>query len=42
MSLVGASLLAMIVNDNACLPGKRGVFEFIAGKPAPTKKARAA
>jgi hypothetical protein len=30
-------LPAMIVNDNACGPGKkRGVLESIAGKPAPT------
>ena len=27
----------MIVNDNACLPGKRGVAEFIASKLAPTR-----
>ncbi|WP_110662521.1 hypothetical protein [Pseudomonas jessenii] len=27
---------AMVVNDNACEPDKRGVFEAIAGKPAPT------
>ncbi|MVW88102.1 hypothetical protein EI969_19485 [Pseudomonas sp. PB101] len=35
-SLVGASLLAMVVNDNACKPDKRGALESIAGKPAPT------
>ncbi|PTT91929.1 hypothetical protein DBR45_54545 [Pseudomonas sp. HMWF031] len=34
---VGAGLPAMVVNDNACLPGKRGVLESIAGKPAPSK-----
>ncbi len=26
----------MIGNDNACEPDKRGAFESIAGKPAPT------
>jgi hypothetical protein len=36
MALAGAGLPAMVVNDNACEPGKRGVFEAIAGKPAPT------
>jgi hypothetical protein len=35
-SLVGAGLLAMVVNDNACKPDKRGALESIAGKPAPT------
>jgi hypothetical protein len=35
-SLVGASLLAMDVNDNACELDKRGALESIAGKPAPT------
>jgi len=30
---VGASLLAMIVNDNACLPAKRGALESIVGSP---------
>ncbi|PPK39880.1 hypothetical protein CD175_00105 [Pseudomonas laurylsulfatiphila] len=33
---VGASLLAMVVNDNACFPGKRGALETIASKLAPT------
>ncbi|KAB0500848.1 hypothetical protein F7R06_23140 [Pseudomonas moorei] len=37
MFLVGAGLPAMVVNDNACLPGKRGVLGSIAGKPATTK-----
>jgi hypothetical protein len=35
-SLVGAGLPAMVVDDNACEPDKRGVLESIAGKPAPT------
>jgi hypothetical protein len=35
-SLVGAGLPAMVVNDNAYKPDKRGVLEYIAGKPAPT------
>ena len=35
-SCVGASLLAMVVNDNACGLDKRGALESIAGKPAPT------
>ncbi|KPG94865.1 hypothetical protein AEQ67_22225 [Pseudomonas sp. RIT-PI-q] len=35
-STVGASLLAMVVNDDAFKPGKRGAFECFAGKPAPT------
>ncbi|MGF6201558.1 hypothetical protein [Pseudomonas laurylsulfatiphila] len=26
----------MVVNDNACELDKRGAFESIAGKPAPT------
>ncbi|MGF6203405.1 hypothetical protein [Pseudomonas laurylsulfatiphila] len=26
----------MVVNDNACEPEKRGAFEFIASKLAPT------
>jgi len=29
-------LPAMVVNDNACKPDKRGALESIAGKPAPT------
>ncbi|MBV7545617.1 hypothetical protein KW849_04760 [Pseudomonas sp. PDM26] len=29
-------MLAMVVNDNACEPDKRGALESIAGKPAPT------
>ncbi|VVO71699.1 hypothetical protein PS838_01326 [Pseudomonas fluorescens] len=33
---VGASLLAMDVNDNACLLVKRGALESIASKLAPT------
>ncbi|VVP16858.1 hypothetical protein PS838_03636 [Pseudomonas fluorescens] len=33
---VGASLLAMVVNDNACLLVKRGAIESIASKLAPT------
>ncbi|EJM38152.1 putative membrane protein [Pseudomonas sp. GM33] len=33
---VGASLLAMVVNDNACLLAKRGALESIASKLAPT------
>jgi hypothetical protein len=35
-SLVGTGLLAMVVNDNAYKPDKRGALESIAGKPAPT------
>jgi hypothetical protein len=35
-SLVGTGLLAMVVNDNAYKPDKRGALEPIAGKPAPT------
>ncbi|WP_223595564.1 hypothetical protein [Pseudomonas sp. A-R-19] len=35
-SLVGAALLAMVVNDNACQLNKRGALESIASKPAPT------
>nr|WP_180202309.1 Hpt domain-containing protein [Pseudomonas sp. SbOxS1]NYU01705.1 response regulator [Pseudomonas sp. SbOxS1] len=34
---VGASLLAMDVNDDALSLDKRGAFESFAGKPAPTK-----
>jgi putative Mg2+ transporter-C (MgtC) family protein len=34
---VGASLLAMVVNDNACLLAKRGALESIASKLAPTE-----
>jgi phosphoribosylaminoimidazole (AIR) synthetase len=33
---VGASLLAMVVNDNACLLAKRSVLDFIASRLAPT------
>ncbi len=33
---VGASLLAKVVSDNACLLNKCGACEFFAGKPAPT------
>jgi hypothetical protein len=33
---VGAGLPAMVVNDNACEPDRRGALESIAGKPAPT------
>ncbi|MNF76967.1 hypothetical protein D3C84_590940 [compost metagenome] len=33
---VGASLLAMVVNENACLQNKRSVLESIASKLAPT------
>jgi hypothetical protein len=40
-SLVGASLLAMVVNDNACDLDKRGALESIAGKPAPTDEGHA-
>jgi hypothetical protein len=36
-SPVGASLLAMVVNDDAPFLIKRGVFEPIASKLAPTK-----
>jgi len=36
-SPVGASLFAMVVNDNACGLDKRGAREVIAGKPAPTE-----
>jgi len=32
----GANLLAMVVNDNARILDKRGVFEIFASKPAPT------
>ncbi|MVW85765.1 hypothetical protein EI969_07385 [Pseudomonas sp. PB101] len=35
-SPVGAGLPAMVVNDNACEPNKRGALESIAGKPSPT------
>ena len=35
-SHVGAGLLAMVVNDNAYEPDKRGALESIASKPAPT------
>jgi hypothetical protein len=33
---VGASLLAMVVNDDAREPEKRGALASIASKPAPT------
>ena len=33
---VGAGVPAKIVNDNACIPDKRGDLAFFAGKPAPT------
>jgi hypothetical protein len=36
-SRVGASLLAMDVNDNACLLRKRVVLTFFASKLAPTR-----
>ncbi|CAI8754365.1 hypothetical protein EMIT0P218_160017 [Pseudomonas sp. IT-P218] len=35
-SSVGASLLAMVVNDNAMSLMPRGVLEFFASKLAPT------
>ncbi|PPK38741.1 hypothetical protein CD175_13160 [Pseudomonas laurylsulfatiphila] len=35
--LVGASLLAMVANDNAYELDKRGALEPIASKPAPTR-----
>ena len=38
---VGASLLAMVVNDNACLLVKRGALESIASELAPTGDAYA-
>jgi hypothetical protein len=34
--LSGRRIAAMVVNDNACEPDKRGALESIAGKPAPT------
>ncbi|OPK10583.1 hypothetical protein BZ163_09345 [Pseudomonas sp. VI4.1] len=37
-SAVGASLLAMVVNDNAGSLTPRGVLRFIASKLAPTQK----
>jgi len=36
---VGASLLAMVVNDNACCLTALGVFGFFASRLAPTGKA---
>ncbi|EPA95767.1 hypothetical protein PG5_37330 [Pseudomonas sp. G5(2012)] len=33
---VGAGLLAMVVDDNACCLDALGAFESIASKPAPT------
>jgi hypothetical protein len=38
-SLVGAGLPAMVVNDNACEPDKRGALESIASRLAPTVSA---
>jgi hypothetical protein len=38
---VGASLLAMVVNDNAAIQSYRGVRAFIASKLAPTKNVSA-
>ncbi|MVW86827.1 hypothetical protein EI969_12945 [Pseudomonas sp. PB101] len=35
-TLVGAGLLAMVVNDNAHDPDTRSALESIASKPAPT------
>jgi hypothetical protein len=35
-AFVGASLLAMVVNDNACLLAERGALESFASKLAPT------
>jgi chemosensory pili system protein ChpA (sensor histidine kinase/response regulator) len=35
---VGASLLAMDVNDNACRQEERSAYKFIASKLAPTEK----
>ena len=35
-SLVGAGLPAMVINDNACEPDKRGALESIASRLAPT------
>ncbi|MVW84358.1 hypothetical protein EI969_00055 [Pseudomonas sp. PB101] len=32
----GRRIAAMVVNDNAGKPDKRGAFESIASKPAPT------
>jgi hypothetical protein len=37
---VGASLLAMVVNDNAASLTPRGVLEFFASKLAPTRDLR--
>ncbi|PBJ20911.1 hypothetical protein BSF44_37970 [Pseudomonas sp. ACN8] len=34
--MVGASLLAMVVNDDACCLEKRSAFTFIASRLAPT------
>jgi hypothetical protein len=41
-AVVGASLLAMVVNDDACLLVTRGVLETIASKLAPTTALRPA
>jgi hypothetical protein len=38
--LSGRRIVAMIVNDNACIQDKRGAVESIASKPAPTRIAR--
>ncbi|AWY41182.1 hypothetical protein DKY63_15295 [Pseudomonas putida] len=37
---VGASLLAIVVNDYACLLANRGVLESIASRLAPTESKR--
>ncbi|NWL22116.1 hypothetical protein DM828_22755 [Pseudomonas umsongensis] len=34
---VGASLLAMVINENACFLNKRGALESIASRLAPTE-----
>jgi hypothetical protein len=34
---VGASLLAMVFNENACFLNKRGAIESIASRLAPTE-----
>ncbi|PVZ57838.1 hypothetical protein C9422_15485 [Pseudomonas sp. B1(2018)] len=39
-SPVGAGLLSMVVNDNACDLDKRGALESIASKLAPTVSPR--
>jgi hypothetical protein len=40
ISTVGASLLAMDLNDNACCLEKYAAFEFIASRLAPTLLAK--